>query len=167
MFRKIEDFKRSFEFEKECTKKIFGALTDQSLSQAINDDHRTIGRITWHIITTYPEMMGHTGIEITGVKHDDPMPATAAEFVAAYQKVSDSLYDFVLGNWNDEKLTETDDLYGEVWEKGRTLMVLINHEIHHRGQITVLMRQAGVVVPDIYGPAKEGWAAYGAEPPVI
>jgi uncharacterized damage-inducible protein DinB len=27
--------------------------------------------------------------------------------------------------------------------------------------MTVLMRQAGIKVPGVYGPAKEEWAAYG------
>ena len=34
-------------------------------------------------------------------------------------------------------------------------------EAHHRGQMTVLMRQAGLTVPGIYGPAQEEWAAMG------
>ena len=40
-------------------------------------------------------------------------------------------------------------------------MTLINHQNHHRGQMTVLMRQAGLTVPGVYGPAKKrvgrGW----------
>ena len=43
-----------------------------------------------------------------------------------------------------------------------TLFYLIAHQTHHRGQMTVLMRQAGLRVPGIYGPAKEEWAAFGA-----
>jgi uncharacterized damage-inducible protein DinB len=41
------------------------------------------------------------------------------------------------------------------------LRVLIQHEVHHRGQMTVLMRQAGLEVPGVYGPAREEWAACG------
>ena len=47
-------------------------------------------------------------------------------------------------------------MYGQKWKKKFTLQALILHEIHHRGQITVLMRQAGLRVPGSYGPAKEG-----------
>jgi len=56
----------------------------------------------------------------------------------------------------------TDEMYGETWARGLTLFYLILHQAHHRGQITVLMRQAGLTVPGIYGPAKEEWAAFGA-----
>ena len=52
-------------------------------------------------------------------------------------------------------------MYGETWKRGRTLGALVNHQIHHRGQMTVLMRQAGLEVPGVYGPAKEEWGAYG------
>jgi len=31
----------------------------------------------------------------------------------------------------------------------------------------VLMRQAGLRVPGVYGPAKEEWESYGMEPPLI
>ena len=44
------------------------------------------------------------------------------------------------------------------------LMTLINHQNHHRGQMTVLMRQAGLTVPGVYG-SKEEWAAAGMEAP--
>jgi uncharacterized damage-inducible protein DinB len=60
-----------------------------------------------------------------------------------------------------------DDMYGEKWPRGRSAHILIDHQTHHRGQMTVLMRQAGLVVPGIYGPAKEAWAAYGAPAPEV
>jgi len=49
---------------------------------------------------------------------------------------------------------------GVVVDEGRQV-----HELHHRGQLTVLMRQAGLVVPGIFGPAQEEWTRYGMEPP--
>ncbi len=33
--------------------------------------------------------------------------------------------------------------------------------------MTVLMRQAGLAMPSIYGPTKEGWVAYGMEAPAV
>jgi len=52
-------------------------------------------------------------------------------------------------------------MYGEKWTRGQSLLALMAHEIHHRAQMTVLMRQAGLKVPGVYGPAREEWAAYG------
>ena len=54
-----------------------------------------------------------------------------------------------------------DEMYGMIWKRGTTLSLLINHQAHHRGQVTILMRQAGVPVIGVYGPAKEEWEAMG------
>lgn len=167
MFTSIDNFKRSYDSETKFTRGIFGALTDESLGQAINNDHRNLGRIAWHIVTTVVDMCGEIGIKCDNISKDDPVPRDAATIQRAYNDVSSRVMDHVTSQWSDEKLIEVDNLYGEEWEKGRTLAILINHEIHHRGQMTVLMRQAGLTFPDLYGPTLEGWEKYGAKPPVV
>ena len=167
MYTSIQAAIQSMQSEFDITKNLFNVLTDDSLNQAINEDHRTIGRIAWHITTTFPEMMGQIGLKFDSVSEKDKVPNIAKEIYDAYSNVTDLLLKQIKENWTDDSLLEKDELYGEKWEKGKTLLILIKHEIHHRGQITVLMRQADVIVPDIYGPAKEGWAAYGASPPEV
>lgn len=164
MFRTMEDFKQAWESELKITQSVFDALTDESLSQSINDDHRTIARIAWHICDTYTEMLPHIGLSFTLLK--PPAPSSAKVIAEKYAELTKS-FQTQIADWTDEKLQEEDDLYGERWKKGLTFLILIKHEIHHRAQITVLMRQAGIVVPNIYGPAKEGWVDYKMEPPVI
>ena len=58
-------------------------------------------------------------------------------------------------------------MYGETWKRGKSLPVFLTHEMHHRGQMTVIMRLAGLKVPGIYGPSKEEWTNYGMEPPAV
>jgi uncharacterized damage-inducible protein DinB len=33
--------------------------------------------------------------------------------------------------------------------------------------MTVLMREAGLDVPGVYGPARQEWAAFGMQPPSV
>lgn len=167
MFTTVDDFKKSFKNEAGGTAKILGALTDESLAQSVCDGHRTIGRIAWHTVTTIPEMMSQTGLEFSSVDHKAPVPASASEIASGYKKVSEELLKEVTEKWNDDSLQQTDELYGETWKKGATLDILIRHEVHHRGQLTVLMRQAGLKVPGVYGPSKEEWEGYGSQPPEI
>jgi len=167
MIHSIEEFEKYFKAETDYTRKVLGALTDASLSQSICDGHRTLGRMAWHITTTLPEMMSHAGLDFGEFNHEAPVPATAKEILNAYATLSSRLIGGVKKNWTDETLEQEDEMYGETWKRGYTLSILLLHEIHHRGQMTVLMRQAGVVVPSIYGPAKEGWADYGAPVPEI
>ncbi|MBD3403189.1 hypothetical protein GF420_09865, partial [candidate division GN15 bacterium] len=85
MFRKIDDFKTTWEREIEFTRKVFDALTDQSLEQPIADNHRTLGHIAWHIVITIPEMTGRTGLKFTAVAEHDPIPKSAAEIATKFQ----------------------------------------------------------------------------------
>jgi uncharacterized damage-inducible protein DinB len=167
MFTKIEHFDKTFEFESGATHRVLSALTDASLSQAVAPGHRTLGRIAWHIVTTYPEMLNQTGLNLRAVSKDAPVPSSAKEIADSYRAVADELRNTVKSTWTDATLGVADNMYGEEWMRGTSLLILMKHETHHRGQMSVLMRQAGLVVPDIYGPAKEGWVNYGATPPEI
>jgi uncharacterized damage-inducible protein DinB len=74
------------------------------------------------------------------------------------------LADQIGAKWKDATLMQEKNFYGMMWKLGMMLDILIRHEVHHRGQMTVLMRQAGLKVPGVYGPAKEEWANYGMKP---
>ncbi len=167
MFRKIEDFEASWEQNIKGTMNILGALTDESLAQSVTDGHRTIGRMAWHLVTTYPEMMKLTGLEVKAVDEHAPVPEKLADIITGYKAVTDELFQQVKERWTDADLDVEDDIYGMKWKRGMTLSGLIAHEVHHRGQITVLMRQAGLKVPGVFGPAKEEWAGAGMDVPQV
>ncbi len=167
MFTSIKGFTAYWKVLSDGTSKIFAALTDESLGQSVAEGHRDIGRIAWHIVTTIPEMGSQTGLKIAGPAANAPLPATVAEISANYKIVANSLAEQIEKNWDDAVLQTEDNLYGESWKRGLTLKILADHEIHHRGQLTVLMRQAGLKVPGIFGPAKEEWVNYNAQPPEI
>jgi uncharacterized damage-inducible protein DinB len=167
MFTSVAEFIDTWKHEMKYTHDVLAGLSDESLSQSVGPDARTLGRIGWHVIQTLPEMMNRTGLEVTGPGEHDLPPASAATIVNSYDSSAQSLLDQVQKSWNDAKLNEVDEMYGEKWKKGDTLMVLIMHQAHHRGQMTVLMRQAGLRVPSFYGPAREDWATWGMSPPAI
>lgn len=167
MFRTIPDFKRVFTVEQQNTEKMLSALTDESLNTELVPGHRTLGRTAWHIVTTIPEMMSLTGLSLSAVDHEAPVPATVVEIVDGYRRASAELLGLVCAEWDEAALQTEDELYGETWKKGYTLLVFIRHEIHHRGQLTTLMRLAGLAVPGIYGPSKEEWVEYGQPAPVV
>ncbi|XZF15833.1 DinB family protein [Chitinophagaceae bacterium MMS25-I14] len=157
MFRKLEDFFNTWAYESEATLKIFNSLTDASLQQAVYTEGRTLARLANHIIQTLTEMPHNAGLP---VEEQNPSFTTVAELTAAYAKASEAMMAAVKAAWTDESLDESRNMYGEEWKNGATLFILITHQTHHRGQMTVLMRQAGLKVPGVYGPSKEEWAAY-------
>jgi uncharacterized damage-inducible protein DinB len=166
MFRRLADFEKTWSQESEATLKVLRALTDASLLQAVAPSDRTLGRIAWHLAQTIGEMLARTGLTIAGPAEHAPVPAAAAEIVAAYETAARSLQEQLV-KWDDAALLVEDDMYGERWPRGFTLFALVAHQSHHRGQMTVLLRQAGLAVPGVYGPAREEWAAFGMPVPPV
>ena len=171
MFRHLDDFHTSWKEESAKTQEIFSAIPDGAMRTAVTAEHRDLRRLAWHLVESLIEMPGHCGLQIAGAQLiqggfiGEP-PATMQEITAAYAAASES-FTGALKAWMDADLLVEDELYGERWKRGFTLFVLLMHQTHHRGQMTVLMRQAGLKVPGIYGPAKEGWAAYGMDAPKV
>ena len=95
-----------------------------------------------------------------------PVPASAAAIKSSYKKAAASVLEHV-SKWSDADLQKEDNMYGQTWKRGASLMALMVHQVHHRGQMTVLMRLAGLPVTGVYGPAKEEWDNMGMKPPEI
>lgn len=167
MIHSISEFETLWIRESAATQKILDRLTDSSLDCPVAPGNRTLGRLAWHIVTTIPEMMSRTGLEFKGVQHTDPVPRRAEDISRAYRQVAGTILDQIRDKWTDSSLVVEDEMYGERWKRSESLTGLIFHEIHHRGQMTVLMRQAGLKVPGVYGPALEEWAEYGMQPPSV
>jgi uncharacterized damage-inducible protein DinB len=167
MYRRIEDFLRNWEYEAASTSKVIGELTEAARGQAVAPGHRTLDRLAWHLTQSIPEMMNQTGLSVTGVDPHAPVPKSLAEIKKAYDDASASLTEAVKTEWNDATLEIEDKMYGDSWKRGVTLNALLMHQAHHRGQMTVLMRQAGLKVPGVYGPAMEDWAAFGQPAPLV
>lgn len=167
MIQSIEEFKKSWSKLSEDTARLLSVLTDKSLSQRITDEHRALGDIAWHIVVSIPEMAERTGLKLDGPKENTPPPDTAGEIKNGYETVSRSLLEQISRNWTDDSLKAEDDMYGQKWTRAFTLKVLMDHEIHHRGQMTVLMRQAGLKVPGLCGPSKEEWAQFNMSAPEL
>ncbi|SCW67720.1 Uncharacterized damage-inducible protein DinB (forms a four-helix bundle) [Paenibacillus tianmuensis] len=164
MFVKTADFIAEWQQEAAATQRVMDTLTDEALNQAIAPDHRTLGQLAWHLTTTVHEMLSRTGLEFASAGDDQHAPASAAAIAEAYRNASQAAGNAVQTQWTDAKLAETTEMYGNTWPNGLTLRILIQHQIHHRGQMAVLMRQAGLRVPDIYGPTREDWLESGMQP---
>ncbi len=165
MYYKISDFQNDWKSESEATMKVLNSLTDESLNQKVNEGGRSLGRLAWHITISLREMPSHAGLPVKEIDENSEAPASAKIIAEQYKKDSKQLLEVVAANWTDESLTDEINMYGQNWKKGFILEVLVRHQIHHRAQMTVLMRQAGLKVPGVYGPAREEWESMGMNPP--
>jgi uncharacterized damage-inducible protein DinB len=166
MYHTLNEFIEEFKMESQSTIKLLKVLTTESLYKTVDGKVRSTGRLAYHIAHTLQEMMEKTGLDIPfDLKNPvDDNSVTAEQIATAYEKAAAGLIEQIQSKWTDATLSETRNMYGQEWSIGLTLSILMKHEIHHRGQLTVLMRLAGLVVPGVYGPAAEEWAKYGMTP---
>lgn len=161
MFRNLAEFNGAWTYESESTLKVLEQLTDASLAQAVVPGGRTLGRLANHLVETLTEMPHRMGL---GITEESPAYTHAADIVSNYMRCADQLLAAINAQWTDASLDDTADMYGERWTHRESLGALVMHQAHHRGQMTVLMRQAGLRVPGIYGPSKEEWVQMGVPP---
>ncbi len=165
MYRTIADFVVDWKYESAATLKIMNLLTDVSLNQRITKDGRSLGFLAWHLVLTLSETGSKMGLQVTAPPEDSEQPEHASEISKTYDISARSVLELVRRTWNDASLSDELEMYGEKWKRGYALASLVRHQIHHRAQMTVLMRQAGLKVHGIYGPSKEEWAELGMPAP--
>jgi uncharacterized damage-inducible protein DinB len=90
---------------------------------------------------------------------EKPALPTVDKIIAAYEHNSKQLADAVREKWNDSQLSEEVPMFGRKFRRGAALALVVAHQAHHRAQMTVLMRQAGLKVPGVYGPSQDDVAA--------
>lgn len=167
MYRRLADFRFHWQEEAVDTLKVFDAIPDAKLGQAVSPEHRDLRRLAAHLASSITGLAEGMGLKVEGPRDEDAPASTLSGLRIAYAKASDSLL-AALEAWTDADLETEDTMFGHlVWKRGYTLLALEMHQAHHRGQMTVLMRQAGIRVPEFYGPVKEQWANMGMPAPVV
>lgn len=154
MYRVVEDFLNDWDHASSGTIQVMEAITDDKLGQAIVEGHNTLGWLGWHLATTPAFFGGQVGLTITPAGGPQDVPSSVEEIVTAYKNISEQIKQEVM-KLTDEQLVETVDSFGGQVPRGTLLAKMIDHQTHHRGQMTVLLRQAGLKVPGVMGPTKE------------
>lgn len=154
MYRTVQDFLTDWDYSAAGTLKVLEAMTDDKLDQAIAEGHNTLGWLGWHLATAPAFFMGAIGLKVSA---GDPkqVPTKAAEIAEAYRQIVREVKLEVEKGLTDELMIELVDSFGHPTPRGALLRMFIDHQTHHRGQMTVLLRQAGLPVPGVMGPTKE------------
>lgn len=161
MYRSIEDFIKDWEMETQGTIKVLSAITESTRKEKVHPDIRSLGRLGWHLTQTITEMGYKAGLFAEDELEYILPPSDYTELVDLYVQYCGMLISAIRLKWTDSGLRDQVEMYGEQWEKGKILRILAAHQTHHRGQMTVIMRLLGLVVPGLYGPSKEEWAEIG------
>ncbi len=166
MYSTVENFITEWNKEARLTQNILDSLTDESLLQKVYPDGRTLGRIAWHFVSNIPDYLTEFGFRLDQVQNSDEVPS-ANEIAESFKTIGSNVGKALKEQWIDDSLKQIQNAFGRMESNATIFMGLIKHIVHHRGQITVLMRQAGLPIPAIYGPSKEGWIQLGLETPPL
>ncbi|SOC26485.1 uncharacterized damage-inducible protein DinB [Ureibacillus xyleni] len=153
MYRKVEDFINDWEHNSTGTISIFEAITEEKKQQAIVEDHNTLEWLSWHLTTAPVFFLGQIGLSLN--LNPTNTPATIDEIISTYKTMKENVSKDVGEKISDEELVNTIDMLGQATAVGAVLRMMIDHQTHHRAQMQVLLRQAGLPVPGVMGPTKE------------
>lgn len=150
-------------YEAVSTRKMLERIPAEKLSWKPHEKSMTLERIAGHLV----EMVGWTKMTLTENELDfskfDHQPkeyADAAQLVADWDaSVAESLE--VLNNASDETMAENwtmrngEQIYFTMPKAAVMRSFVINHIIHHRGQLSVYLRLLDIPVPPVYGPSAD------------
>lgn len=154
MYRKVEDFLADWAASSAGTLSVFKAITDDKMDVAIAEGHNSLGWLAWHLTGSAGGIGHFAGLQIPGIERGTAMPKNMSEIISKYEAINEA-YNVEAKKLTDDQLAEeVNGLIGKTL-RGKLLRQLIDHQTHHLGQMTVLLRQAGLTVPGIMGPTKE------------
>jgi uncharacterized damage-inducible protein DinB len=157
----IDGLLQELEQEAQTTRRVLERVPDNKLTWRPHAKARTLGELALHVATV-PGAVAEiaTQAQIQAPEFTDPSPKNAAELIPALDR-SIATAKKVLGGMDDKTLTTTwrmmrgDRELFAVPRVGFLRSIMLNHWYHHRGQLTVYLRELGLPVPSIYGPSAD------------
>jgi len=146
-----------WDWENAATLKVLRAVPEDRLGFRPHAKGWAMGPLAWHIATS--ERWFCTDAMGLAVPGDDPVPkerppATAAAMAAAREASHAALAGAVKAQ-SDAWFQEEAGFKGMRMSREQVVHLMVRHEIHHRGQLSMLLRIAGAKVPAVYGPSAD------------
>jgi uncharacterized damage-inducible protein DinB len=157
----IDALLQELEHEAKTTRRVLERVPDGQLGWRPHPKSRTLGELALHVAGT-PGAVARLAIqsEMQPPDFEDQVPNSASELLPALEE-SIATAKQLLGSMDDAMLNAT----WRLKRNGREIMaipramllrsIMLNHWYHHRGQLSVYLRELGVPVPSIYGPSAD------------
>jgi uncharacterized damage-inducible protein DinB len=159
----IDGLLQELEMEAQTTRRVLERVPSDQLGWKPHPKARTLGELALHVAVV-PGAVAQLASTPSPAQipnfADPPSPQDASELVPILDRTIDTVKT-TLGGLDDEALTGPWRLmHGdrELFTLPRAAFlrsVMLNHWYHHRGQLTVYLRELNVPIPSIYGPSAD------------
>ena len=157
----IDGMLQELEQEATTTRRVLERVPGDQLGWRPHKKARTLGELAMHVAGT-PGAVATLASqsEIQEPDFKDATPKSAAELIPALDE-SIATAKRMLAHMDDATLNGTWRMTRngqEVLAMPRAALlrsVMLNHWYHHRGQLSVYLRELGVPIPSIYGPSAD------------
>jgi uncharacterized damage-inducible protein DinB len=153
---------QELEQEAKTTRRVLERVPDSQLSWRPHEKARTLGELALHVATVPGGVAQLAAMPspAQAPNFTDPSPKSASELVPALEQSIETAKSSLGGMSDDELMATWRIMKGEreLFALPRVAFlrsILLNHWYHHRGQLTVYLRQLDVPIPSIYGPSAD------------
>jgi uncharacterized damage-inducible protein DinB len=158
----VETMLQELEQEAQTTRRVLERVPDDQLTWRPHEKSRTLGELALHIANVPGGVaeLAASPSPAQAPQFVDPQPARASELVPALDE-SLAKAKRVLAGMDDATAMSMWRLMNgerEIFAVPRAALlrsIMLNHWYHHRGQLTVYLRELGVAIPSIYGPSAD------------
>lgn len=158
----IDGMLLELEQEARTTRRVLERVPGDQLAWRPHAKARTLGELALHvaIVPGGVAELAASQSPAQAPQFTDPRPQSAAELIPALDE-SVAKAKRVLARMDDAALMSTLRLMQgerELFAIPRAALlrsIMLNHWYHHRGQLTVYLRQLDVPVPSVYGPSAD------------
>ncbi|MGH9522408.1 MAG: DinB family protein [Terriglobales bacterium] len=141
--------------ESKTTRKIIGAVPEVAKDWRPDRLSRTARELAWHLAYEEVLLLNMVADMKIAMSEAPAGPATIAEILRYYDEKLPPALSRVRDMTAEQLLTPV-PFFGLVTEPlFRYLILINNHSIHHRGQLSSYLRSMGGKVPSIYGPSAD------------
>jgi uncharacterized damage-inducible protein DinB len=158
----IDAMLQELEQEAQTTRRVLERVPDDKLNWRPHEKARTLGELALHVAMVPGSVAEFVAAEspVQAPQFTDTSPKQASELVPALEE-SIAKAKELLGGMDDAALNATWRMMQgdrELLALPRVAMlrsVMLNHWYHHRGQLSVYLKQLDIPIPSIYGPSAD------------
>jgi uncharacterized damage-inducible protein DinB len=158
-----ESMVAEFQQEAKTTRKLLERVPLDALGWKPHEKSMTMERLSVHIIELYgwPRMvLSMDEMDLSKWDHQPPKVNAISDLLELFDTNVAGTLDLLKGQTDEQLLKSWKLRSGEMvfFEMPRIAVLrsmVLNHSIHHRGQLSVYLRLRNIPIPSIYGPSAD------------